>query len=209
MSIATRFPITYAERAELGEALVRFNASWDDYIDLRAAAEYRLEYDDNQIITMSYASDPHETIVINIGALLNQIFFDADEISVKGSNRPIYIPQFKSEFNPDVQVVKGKPQFKALRKGVNANLNPWLVVEVLSKSTRNRDWAEKFPKYKKISSLQHILYVEQDYPFVSVFHRQGNTAVWENIDYDNLEQSLMLENQEIKLAHIYRKILFT
>lgn len=162
----------------------------------------------HQIITRSYASDPHETIVINIGALLNNIFFDVDEISVKGSNRPIYIPEFQSEFNPDIQAINGKPKFKTLRKGVNANMNPWLVVEVLSKSTRNQDWAEKLPKYKKISSLQHILYIEQDHPYVSVFHRKGNTAIWENIDYDNLEQSLMLENQEIKLAHIYRKILF-
>lgn len=83
------------------------------------------------------------------------------------------------------------------------------MVEVLSKSTEHRDWRTKLPNYKKIPSVEYILFVEQYEPFVSYFKRKGNTNVWENIDYDELDQSFQIEGNSFSLTELYKKILFS
>lgn len=66
MNIATKFPTTRAERIELGADLISFPATWEEFLELLAVAEYRIEFEDNQIITMSTASNAHEAIVANL-----------------------------------------------------------------------------------------------------------------------------------------------
>jgi Uma2 family endonuclease len=96
-----------------------------------------------------------------------------------------------------------------LRKGLTANINPWLVVEVLSPSTYVRDWNEKLPRYKQIPSLQHIVYIEQEHPFVSVYSRVGESVVWENIDYYQMNDNFEVNGNPVFLREIYNKMIFT
>ncbi len=207
MSVATSFPVKLAERLKLGPGVVRWDADWEEYLDLLEACDYQIEYDHQQIIAMSIASDPHETIVSNIIARLVLAFDDLGEMTVKGSNRHIFIEEFKKDYAPDAHVVKGTPVQYTLRKGLTANTNPWLVVEVLSPSTYERDWNEKLPFYKKIPSIRHIVYIEQERVRVSVYSRVGESAVWENVDYDTLEQSFELDGASIHLKDVYKKVL--
>lgn len=66
MSVATKFPTTYQELAEMGSSYRSFPASWEEYLDLLEVAEYRVEYDKNQITTMGCASLIHEELVVKI-----------------------------------------------------------------------------------------------------------------------------------------------
>ncbi len=206
MSVLTKFPTTAVERAELGEGIVRFPATWEEYLDLLEECDYQIEYSNHEIITMSYASDPHEVIVINIGTCLNLALDNDPDMGVRGSSRHIYLKEFGEDYAPDLHVVKGKPVFHLLRKGMTANTNPWLIVEVLSPSTREHDWNNKLPHYKKIPSLRHIVYIEQERPYVSVYSRIGESAVWENIDYDRLEDFFTVSNMPVYLRDVYKKV---
>lgn len=57
---------------------------------------------------MSPASDNHETIVINIGAILRQIYLEKEEYRAMGSAKTVYVPDCQMAFNPDALVVKGE-----------------------------------------------------------------------------------------------------
>lgn len=208
MNTTTKFPVTLAKRLELGPEIVRFSASWEEYLDLLEEADYNIEFENHEILAMSIASDPHEAIVKNILVCLSNALDEDPTFHIRGSNRHVFIKEFGVDYAPDAHVTKGKPQFYTLRKGLTANLNPWLVVEVLSPSTNTQDWRKKLPRYKKIPSLQHIIYVEQDWPHISLFNRMDNSAAWENTDYDQLGQSFTLSGKKIALTEVYKKIDF-
>lgn len=208
MHVATKFPITLDDRIGLGAGEVSFPATWNEYLDLLKDCEYQTEYEDQKIIAMSIASDPHERIVANILGILYQIIGSSPDLVAYGSNRHVFIPAFEADYSPDASVLKGEPAVKTLRKGLTAYTNPHIIFEVLSKSTSRRDWTTKLPRYKKIPSLRQIVYIEQDYPFVSVFNRIEDSHRWENVDCHELEDAFLIAGESVQLNSLYLKVEF-
>jgi Uma2 family endonuclease len=209
MRVTAKLPKNLAERLQQGGHPHRIPASWADYVDLLSASgDLPVEYDLENIIYMGIASDNHEAIVANIIICLGSILGDVPDMYIRGSNRHVYLPDFQKDYAPDVHVIQGAPEVFELRKGLTANTNPWLVVEVLSPSTYVRDMQEKLPFYKKIPSLRHILYVEQDRPLVTVMNRVGDSAVWETIDLDRPEDAFPIAGQSVYLKEVYKKVTF-
>jgi len=208
MIVDAKYPTSNTERLKLGPDIVRYPAGWEEYLDLLEDCEYQIEYDNHEIILMSIASDPHEVIILNLGTRLNLALDDEPDMAVRGSNRHVFIPENEKDYAPDLHVVKGEPQIHVLRKGLTANLNPWLVAEILSPSTFVRDMTEKLPAYKKITSLQHIIYIRQDRPLVTIFNRVGSSSVWETIDFDRMEDQFEVAGKPIILKDIYKKVIF-
>lgn len=208
MDTTTKFPITLSERLELGAGDIRMPATWEEYVGLLDECEYQIEYEDQHIIAMSIATHPHEAIVMNIGGLLFPILKNHPEMLALGSNRHVFIEEFQADYAPDVSVLKGEAIEYVLRKGLTAYTNPHILFEVLSPSTSKKDWNKKLPRYKKIPSVRQIIYIEQRYPYVSVFDRIGESDRWENADYDRLGQSFPIEGEMVSLADIYRKVVF-
>ena len=206
--LVSSFPVSLADRAELNPGLVRMPASWDEYLDLLEVCEYAIEFEDNEIILMSIASNPHEAIVINIAGILFQLLGDNPDYFYASSNRHIFIPEFQADYAPDAHVVQGVPAEHSLRKGLTANLNPHILFEVLSPGTREHDLGTKLPRYKKIPSVRQIVYIEQTQPAISVYTRIGDSNRWENEDFDALDQSLLLEGQPVTVRDFYKKIIF-
>lgn len=209
MEVATKFPITALERAELGPELVRFPGSWDEFWELLDEAEYSVEFKNNEIITaMSWESDPHSRIVAALMHLFGNIFFDNDDFVVHDPNRPVYIRESDAVYNPDMSVVREPSVKYEYRPGLNAETTPVIVVEVLSKSTRDHDLEGKLPDYKAIPGLEHIIYIENFMPYVTVFSRNLETGKWTNIVYDELDSGFEIAGQTITLRQIYRKVQF-
>ena len=206
--VASKFPTTLTERLELGPDAVRLPATWNEYLDLLETCEYPVEFDDNQIILMSIASSPHEAIVINIAGILFNLFGDDPQFYYAGSNRHIFIKEFQADYAPDAHVVKGAPLEHTLRKGLTANLNPHIIFEVLSPSTREYDLGTKLPRYKKISTVRQVIYVEQTQSLVSVYTRIRDSNQWINEDFDRLEQVFKIENEPVPVKDLYKKIVF-
>lgn len=210
----TSMPTTYTEFAKFmgfsvsKKQALSFAASWDTYLDLLERVEFPIEFHENTIYAMSFASDPHEAIVKNILVVLSILLDDDPNIHIRPSNRHIYIKKHQKQYAPDIHVVRGDIAFYQLSKNMNVNTNPWLVVEVLSPSTAEKDWSKKLPNYKKIPSLKHILYIEQNRPFVTIYTRKGKTNKWENTDYDDLNDFVILDKDlKISMQKIYKKVL--
>ena len=149
MTAIARMPIT-ANRLKKQleqEDIVFVPATIEEYWKLVETPDLRLDYFNHQIVaTMSYGSIKHETIVTNV----NGHFFNAfvENFRLFGSNRPVYAADCESIFNPDVHLVQGQLQNHFYKRSKTATLNPALIVEVMSDSTREFDWVNKLPCYQ-------------------------------------------------------------
>jgi Uma2 family endonuclease len=152
-SIKSNFWLESLKNGE--EEIVRFSASEEEYWDLIQLPEFRLDYNNGEIIaSMSYATENHETITANLIRFLGNAF-ENDNVRVLGSNRPVRVQLLKKNFEPDIQVIFGDTELYYYKKTMNATLNPAILVEVLSDTTQKYDRTEKFDAYKLIDSLQY------------------------------------------------------
>jgi Uma2 family endonuclease len=172
--------------------------------------KYDIEYINGQIrVKMSQASDSHETIVLNIGAALRTVFYNNPDIRVMGSNKLVYVPSCSLSVNPDVLVMKGESQLFPLPKRAAGITNPYLLIEVLSDSTERNDMFTKLRCYKQLDSVQHIIYIDQHLPNVSVYTRQQDAHHWLNEDYDTLDMAVSIGDFTIPMQDIYHKVAIT
>ena len=200
-------PRTLQERLELDEIL-EVPATLDEYLDFLPTCEYRIDYSDGKIISMGYASLTHEALVMRLGFLLNQIFSEDNAYHILGSNVATFIPEAAAVHNADVVVLHGKPQHyvhQGKAKKIKVLLNPFLIVEVLSTSTKRYDLGLKLPRYKTLPSVQHILVVSQDKPALSLYSRTTRPGHWLNVEVQDGENGYVTINRKkLRLADIYR-----
>ncbi len=175
-----------------------------EYLGIERASEVKHEFAFGEIYAMSGASARHVAIVSNIVAALHsqlrqrpcQVYSTDLRLSVAAGHRYTY---------PDVIVVCDKPQF--LDKELDTLLNPDLIVEVLSESTRNYDRGDKFQQYRGIPSFREYLLVDQAKAHVERYSKQsdGTWSLWET---DDINATVQLDalGATLKLDEIYLKI---
>ena len=173
------------------------------YFEISAESHTRVEYLDGELFYMSGDRYAHGKIQMQLAWLLVG-HLDDNEYDVLSSNVCIRARQM-AYFFPDLTVVRGKPRFAP---GRNDLLNPVLVVEVLSPSTRNHDLHNKLPVYRAMPSLEHILIVEQNRPSVVQHSRAGDD--WTQSQHAALADIVSLDSlgASLSLAQIYRGIDF-
>lgn len=197
------------ERLEEDE-LLRLPATWEEYLDIIEETSYTVQFLNGEII-VSQATRLHESLVIILGMLLSNYFFDKADYDVLGSNVKIVIPEQEGDVNAGLSVVKEPVDYGLTPGGQSTTVrikNPEIIVEVLSKSTRKFDLTEKITYYKLIPSLQYILFVDQYRPFASVYSRTGVPDEWLNHDYRTLDSIVRLGDLELPMEAIYRKTKF-
>jgi len=204
MEVISQVPVTLDERLNYGEAL-RIRASWEEFLDLLDECEYRIEYDEGEIISsMVDATEEHETLVGEIIRLLGNLLSDM-AYRVNGSNLALHIPGFVNRhYNADCVVIKGASEKIILRGDMTAVANPILIVEVLSPSNRDFDLSRKFKNYKKIPALQQVLFIDSSERKVISHSRQDD---WTPKIFDREGDAVsVLDVGTIALEEIYRKV---
>ncbi len=191
---------------------LRIPATLEEFFEVVEATEgqpFDLEFEDGIILArMSYATETHELLVGNVVTLLNTLTRDEAETRVYGSARLIYIESCNRAYNPDVVVVAG-PQAYFVRPGKPlAITNPAILVEIHSNSTEGYDYTHKLGCYKQLPSVQHILYISQLKPFVTVYTRTSEDQQWLNADYGKLEMEIDLGELKLPMREVYRKVVF-
>ncbi len=192
------------------DELLRIPASWEEYESLIDETPYTIQFLNNEII-MSQASRSHESLVMILGRLLSNYFYDQEEYDVLGSNVKIVIPGRVGDFNADVSVVKEPIKYGLTASGAVSTMrieNPAIVIEVLSNSTRRFDLNEKLEYYKQIPSLKHVLFVDQNRPFATTYSQTDVPDEWLNHDYHSLDATVRLGELTLPMAEIYRKTVF-
>ena len=213
-------PLTFAERADMGKREIRVPATFQEYLDLAHDCDYRVHYRNGFIISfieieektdiiMGEATITHERLVARFCYFLTTILGIDSDFSIMGSNSKIFIGAERSGYNPDVLVVNGtieKRKYKSNKRTSTGIVNPYLIVEILSKSTRDFDLSEKLTDYKLIPSLQQIIFVEQGSVWASTYIRKSNNE-WRNLDFTSLDESIPVADGFIALNQLYSKIL--
>ncbi|MCY7356621.1 MAG: Uma2 family endonuclease, partial [Rudanella sp.] len=181
-------------------------ASEAEFLDIAPEFPGKLEYHNGEIIAMSLATALHELIVFNISRLLANYFFDKDFLPTSSNAGLQILRPDGSYYQPDLMVTQGQWLFK---KGSRCIItNPYLLIEVLSKSTMKYDKEDKLPAYKDVPSLQYVVYVGQDRPYVSVYERTNQPNTWLVTDYKTLDSTARLGDLNLPLNEIYHKITF-
>jgi Uma2 family endonuclease len=193
------------------EPSVRYlsNKVWtfEEYIEAEMLAEDKHEFDNGKRITMPGASRPHAIINMNVGTAINVALNDIgdEDTEVYSNDMKVFIPTTNKAVYPDLSAVKGEPQMKHK----HVILNPLLIVEILSKSTKAYDKGKKFDSYKTLSSFKEYVLVEQDKPLVEVFYREKPTdKEWISTRIEGLEATFELRSIgcTLKMRDIYRRV---
>lgn len=74
--------------------------------------------------------------------------------------------------------------------------HPKLIIEVLSPSTSRNDRGDKLANYKRIPSVEEIVYIEQDWPEIFLVRRSDR---WKKHLYTQLDSPVHLESIDLTL----------
>jgi Uma2 family endonuclease len=130
----------------------------EEYLQQEEQADTRSEYRDGDIIPMAGGTTNHNEIVTNLCAGL-KLPLRQKGYRLFTENVRVWIDRYRVYTYPDVMVIAGEPNYHGT--GTTTVINPCLIVEVMSKSTKNYDQGDKFDYYRSLPDLQEYVLVEQ------------------------------------------------
>ena len=179
-----------------------------EYLRREERAKELYEYYDGIITKLPMARGPHNDIVVNMSSALKQTLKATGKTYfVRGGQQLIYLPKLNYGLYPDVLVVAETPQY--FDNNEVLLINPLLIVEVLSKSTRKYDRTEKFAEYKTLDTFREYVLIDQKACRVeSRFREEPN--LWRETLVEDIGASIFLKslNCSISLTDIYDNIRF-
>jgi Uma2 family endonuclease len=176
----------------------------EEYLAIERQAAYKSEYFNGEMFAMSGASPRHVLIVTNVVAELRRQLKQRP-CTVYSTNLRVKVSPTGLYTYPDVIVVCDQPQFNDEQK--DTLLNPTLIVEVLSESTKDCDRGEKFEHYRTLPSLVEYVLIAQDKPHFEHFVRQPDNR-WLLAETNRLEDTIHLPSIacDLALAEVYDKV---
>ena len=189
------------EVRELSIAYGKEKVSIEDYLKMENTGVIKHEYYQGEIFAMSGAKVPHNIISGNLFVAL------ANKLKLKrckpfNSDQRIHIPSNTLFTYPDISIICG--EILTLNNDDYNVLNPTVIIEVLSKSTKNYDRGGKFILYRDIPTLQEYIMIDSERILAEVF-RLNEKGHWELEEYKTLADNLMIKaiNETIALTEIY------
>ena len=178
----------------------------EEYLDFEVNSEERHEYINGEIVLMTGGTPNHNQIVGNFYAALN-FAFKRQPYRIFVTDQRLWIPRKRIYTYPDVMVVQGNLQLQEGRR--DTIINPLIIAEVLSDSTRNYDKDAKFSAYRTMGSFQEYLLIDQYTMHVEQFFKTDNKR-WTFAEYDDADETISLNSLsfQITLADIYDKVEF-
>lgn len=178
----------------------------EEYCQLEETAEYKNEYRDGEIIPMTGATTNHNLIAGNFYKQFPTNINNKD-YWVFMSDVRLWMQLYRLYTYPDVMVVEGKPVYEG--KSTNTVTNALIIVEVLSKSTRDYDRTDKFKFYRSIPEFQEYILIEQSGCYIEQFYKQAN-GEWLFKTYEAEDDILKFYSVDfqVSLQDIYQRVDF-
>ncbi len=171
----------------------------EEYFALEETTEIKHEFYNGEIFAMSGGTFNHATIGVNVVTAF-KIKLCAKCCTPTNSDMRIETPNGLITY-PDAAVFCGQPE---LTENKCALINPVVIIEVLSPSTRRYDEGGKFALYRSIPTFQDYLLIDSEKIFVQHFRKIDNSE-WILHDYFDLTDSIILNSiqETIHLHEIY------
>lgn len=168
----------------------------EEYLALEVESIDRHEFRDGEIVLMTGGTPEHNELIRALTVLLS-LSLRGQAYQVFVADQRLWIPDRNLYTYPDVMIT---PRPIALQPGrKDTVINPILIAEVLSDSTRAYDRDKKFAAYRTIPSFQEYLLIDQDQPHVEQFVKQSPNQ-WLFTEYDGLEAQVQLATIEVEIA---------
>jgi len=181
--------------------------SIEEYFRLEDKSVHKHEYYDGKIILMAGAKLKHNGIASQIIRLtLNFIDENNLDFIVSNSDTKIRIDSQNLVVYPDAVVICKPPKFFEGREDIISN--PFLVVEVLSVSTKKYDRTTKFDMYRTIPSFKEYVLIHQDRKRITVWTKQPDGA-WLPKDFDGEDSVAILQALDqcpLPLSKVYKNV---
>ena len=176
----------------------------EEYLALERSCETKHEYFNGEIFAMGGASKEHVLIVTNLVVELGSQL-KRGPCSVYSTDLRVKVAPTGLCSYPDVIVLCEEARFSDEQE--DTLLNPALIIEVLSESTKDYDRGGKFEQYRTIDSFVEYLLVAQDRPHVEHNTRQADGS-WILHETNSLEDTIQLKSVpcSLRMADIYSKI---
>jgi Uma2 family endonuclease len=168
----------------------------EEYLEYENAALQKHEYYRGEIFAMSGALVSHNIIASNVLIALGQKL-KGKSCSPFNSDQRIHIEKNTLFTYPDVSVICGDIQ--TLNNDDYNVLNPAVIIEVLSKSTKNYDRGEKFKLYRDIPTLKEYILIDSETVGIESF-RINQQGFWELKEYKSLDEVLEIPSLQLALS---------
>jgi Uma2 family endonuclease len=173
----------------------------EEYLEMEADAVEKSEYYKGEIFAMSGAKLAHNIITRNTYAfLINKL--KGSRCQPFGSDMRVHIEVNTLFTYPDISIVCGK--IETLNNDEFNLLNPTIIIEVLSPSTKSYDRGDKFRLYREITTLREYILIDSEHISVEAF-RINEKDHWELVEYKAIEEALSIPalKLSIPLSDIY------
>ena len=179
----------------------------EEYFAIEAVEnERRYEYIDGELFDMTGGTNNHSAIKLNIAfALGMQLRESRSDCFLRNSDMRVKVSPTRYVY-PDLSAFRRQP---LLENNETTLLNPILMVEVTSPSTRSYDRDSKREFYSSIPTVQAYLIVDQHRVSVDLHTRMDERWLWQT--FDDLQDVVYLEalGCALPMTEIYRGVTFS
>ena len=178
----------------------------EDYLATERLALDKHEYFRGEIFAMSGASIPHNIIASNLAGDF-RTRLKGKKCRAFGSDLRIHIPKNTLYTYPDISIICG--EIETTDDSFDTAKNPSVLIEILSKSTRDYDKGGKFTLYRDIETLKEYILVDTEKVCIEKFSRNPDNS-WLLTEYKSLEGSFTIVAVDVtlQLADIYEDVKF-
>ncbi|BAZ06133.1 Uma2 family endonuclease [Calothrix sp. NIES-3974] len=176
----------------------------DEYLEMEINSPERHEYIDGNMVLMTGGTPNHNQLALNLSGALN-FSLKRQSFRVFVTDQRLWIPDHRIYTYPDVMVVAKPIQLQEGRK--DTVINPVMIAEVLSKSTKSNYRDEKFAAYRTIPTFQEYLLIDQYKIHVEHYYKTDlNKWIFSEYQQEDAVISLVSIPFEISLADIYDNV---
>ncbi|MCF2442375.1 Uma2 family endonuclease [Dyadobacter sp. CY345] len=176
----------------------------EEYFDLLAKSDLKLEYNSGEVTAMAGAQPAHNRICVTLSFALENCLGTGDCL-ILSNDQLIKVEGCDKYTFPDLVIICKQPLYEKSGRGLEALMNPEIIVEVLSDSTEAYDRSEKFDCYKTIPSFREYVLVSSKKKKIEVI-KKINEAEWLSHTYTEKDEYVMIGECSIALDKIYNKV---
>ena len=175
--------------------------TYKEFLEYQSLTDQKTEYSNGDIFYMSPTHPNHNKVQNELYFQFRSILNNCNKCDVYTSDIAV---KFQNEeesyqFEPDVMITCDNKFDGSIYKGI-----PNLIVEVLSRATKDRDKGLKLDVYEKFGVKEYWI-IEPDIKLISVFTlsdngRYGRPEIYSEIDKVNVK---VLKDLEIDLSDVF------
>jgi len=189
---------------EIKEPAIAYNKqkfTVEEYLQMERASEQKHEYFNGEIFAVSGAGRKHNVIFRNLyGELAYRL--RGKPCQPYGSDLRIHIPENTLYTYPDISIICR--DIVTDDKDDDTVIQPSLLIEILSPSTKDYDRGTKFKLYRDIPTLKEYVLIDSEAVNVEIF-RINDIGHWQLEEFKTADEVLNLTaiDFQITLSKIY------